>query len=234
MRSTTRIDGRTAAAVLLASAGALAWLAAPSAAVVAPAVAPPLAPESPPAPPSPARGEPAPLPGSALGLILYGISGGSADPAAVIGSEATGQRLVRAGRDFRPGVTLGEVGPDHVVLVADGRPARLELRRFGGPSVESAPARSDPEKASGIESAVLRNILRPIVSNGRVGGYALKGGETLPRLQQAGLRAGDVILRVNGSPLDEERMGELAWEMRNATRTEFEFVREGKRMRARL
>lgn len=232
MRSITRIDKKRTAAFLAVLAGAFAWLAASPAAVTPPP--PPI--KSPPAPVPAVEAvhAPAPIPGSALGLILYGISGGPTEQAAVIGSATGGQRLVRIGRDFQPGLRLSEVGPDHVVLIAGGRPARLELRRFGGPLVESAPGRSDPEKQSDIESAVLRNILKPVVSNGRVGGYALTGGESLPQLRKAGLRAGDVILSVNGSQLDEERISELAWEMRNASKTEFVFLRDGKTIRASI
>ncbi len=43
-----------------------------------------------------------------------------------------------------------------------------------------------------------------------------------------------MILRVNGSTLDEERLGELSWEIANASRTEFEYVRGGRRMKAIL
>jgi general secretion pathway protein C len=170
--------------------------------------------------------------GSALGLILYGVSGGTTKPAAIIGHDSGGQRLVPVGRDFRPGLKVTEVGPDYAILLAGERTARLELRRFGG-ALPGAPAPAGgPAGEQRIEAAVLRNILKPVVSNGRIGGYALKGGESLPRLRQAGLQPGDVIVSVNGSQFDEERMGELAWEMRNAAKTEFVFVRNGKRMRA--
>ena len=53
----------------------------------------------------------------------------------------------------------------------------------------------------------------------------------MPALERAGLRPGDLILSVNGSRFDEERMLELAWEMANASRTEFEIERGGRRMR---
>lgn len=225
-----------AAAFLAALGGAFAWLAASPTATLskAPAPVPPPLPalDASEAPPVPV---PAPVAGSALGLILYGVSGGGpTELAAIIGSGTGGQRLVRLGKDFQPGLKLTEVGRDYAVLDVGGRPARLELRRFGAPSAAGAPARSDPERERGIESAVLRNILRPVVSNGRIGGYALKGGDSLPQLARAGLRAGDIIVSVNGSRFDEERMGELAWEMRNASKTEFVFLRDGKKMNATL
>ena len=81
---------------------------------------------------------------------------------------------------------------------------------------------------------MLRHSLKAVVSNGRIGGYALRGGENLPQLRKAGLRAGDVILSVNGSQFDGERMSELAWEMRNASKTEFVFIRDGRKIRASL
>lgn len=224
-----------AAAFFIALGGALAWLAASPAATLSKNPAPiPPPPSAPPAA-APELESAAPIPASALGLILYGVSGGgSTELAAIIGSGTGGQRLVRLGKDFQPGVKLAEVGQDYAVLVTGGQPARLELRRFGAPSAAGAPARSDSERERGIESAVLRNILQPVVSNGRIGGYALKGGESLPQLAKAGLRAGDVIVSVNGSRFDEERMSELAWEMRNASKTEFIFLRDGKKIRASI
>jgi type II secretory pathway component PulC len=229
------IVGRLAGFVV-ALAGAYAWLAAsPAATVPHPRQPDPLPAPAAAATATEAAPAPAPIPGSTLGLILYGVSGGgSTELAAIIGSASGGQRLVRLGKDFQPGLTLTEIGPDYAVLVTGGQPARLELRRFGEASVEGAPKKSDSERERGIEAAVLRHILKPVVSNGRIGGYALKGGENLPQLQKAGLRAGDIILSVNGSQLDEERMSELAWEMRNASKTDFVFVRDGKKMRSNL
>lgn len=229
------IVGRLAGFVV-AVAGAYAWLAAsPAATVPQPRQPDTLAAPAPAAAATEATPAPAPIAGSALGLILYGVSGGgSTELAAIIGSASGGQRLVRKGKDFQPGLTLAEVGPDYAILIAGGQPARLELRRFGEASTEGAPKRSDSERERGIEAAVLRHILKPVVSNGRIGGYALKGGESLPQLQKAGLQAGDVILSVNGSQFDEERMSELAWEMRNASKTELVFIRGGRKMRASL
>jgi general secretion pathway protein C len=218
---------------LTAVVGAYAWLAASPGEIAPPPPASQAAPMPASAPAPETAPAPTPIAGSALGLILYGVSGGgTSEFAALIGPTSGGQRLVPLGKEYRPGVKLTEVGPEYAVLDSGGRPVRLELRRFGEAAASEAPKASDSERERGIETAVLRHILKPVMSNGRIGGYALNGGESLPRLQRAGLRAGDVIVSVNGSQFDEERMSELATEMANATKTEFVFLRNGKRMRA--
>lgn len=195
---------------------------APAAAALAPAPAAALSFQAP-APPAPAV--------SADGLILYGVSGAGGKGAAIVGSRLGGQRVVPVGSDYRPGLRLAEVGVDYAILQNGAQAVRLELSRFavGGSAKVTAAL---PEQEQKIEAAVLRNILKPVMANNRIGGYALKPGESLPQLIRAGLQPGDVITSVNGSQLDEERMSELAWQMGNAAKTEFVFIRNGKRMRA--
>ena len=43
-----------------------------------------------------------------------------------------------------------------------------------------------------------------------------------------------MILAVNGSTFDEERMLELSWQIANSSRTEFEVERGGRRIRLAL
>jgi hypothetical protein len=166
------------------------------------------------------------------GLILYGVSGASPSAAAIIGSRLGGQRVVAVGNDYRPGLRLAEVGVDYAILRNGAQPVRLELSRYASGGSAKTTAALPAEQEQKIEAAVLRTILKPVISNNRVGGYALRSGESLPQLIRAGLRPGDVIVSVNGSQLDEERMSELAWQMGNAAKTEFVFMRNRKKMRA--
>jgi general secretion pathway protein C len=220
-----------ASAAGLAAAACWAWIAvspAPQARLPAPPAAQPPVPAVAFVPATPSAAPPV----SADGLILYGVSGSARSAAAIIGSRLGGQRVVAVGSDYRPGLRLAEVGVDYAILRSGAQGVRLELSRYGagGSARPAAPLAAEEEQR--IEAAVLRNILRPVLSGNRVGGYALKAGETLPQLIRAGLRPGDVLVAVNGSQLDEERMSELAWQMGNAAKTEFVFVRNGKRMRA--
>jgi general secretion pathway protein C len=168
------------------------------------------------------------------GLILYGVSGASPSAAAIIGSRLGGQRVVAVGNDYRPGIRLAEVGVDYAVLHNGAQPIRLELSRYASGGSAKATAALPADEEQQIESAVLRNILKPVMTNNRIGGYALKPGESLPQLARAGLQPGDIITSVNGSQLDEERMSELAWQMGNAAKTEFVFLRNGKKMRSSI
>lgn len=234
--------GRAAAGAGIAGVAAVAalswaWLSeSPAPPSPAPAQIPPPAPAQIPPPAvasAPAQAPAAPVV-STDGLVLYGISGASRSAAAIIGSRLGGQRVVPLGHDYRPGLRLAEVGVDYAVLLNGAAAVRLELSRYSAGGSARATAALPAEEEQKIESAVLRNILKPIMSNDRIGGYALRPGESLPRLVRAGLQPGDVIMSVNGSQLDEERMSELAWQMGNAEKTEFVFMRNGKRMRATI
>lgn len=218
---------------IAAVAASYAWLSAspaPQAPARAPARAQPLPTAvTPPQAPSPA----APMV-STDGLVLYGVSGASRSAAAIIGSRLGGQRVVAVGHEYRPGLKLAEVGVDYAVLQSGAQGVRLELSRYEAGGSTKVTAALPAEEEQKIEAAVLRNILKPVMAHNRIGGYALKPGESLPQLIRAGLRPGDVIMSVNGSQLDEERMSELAWQMGNAAKTEFVFMRNGKKMRATL
>ena len=221
----------TAAGFAAALAASHAWLSAPEAPTPAPAVPvePAVSASLPPQPQAPA------LPAaSADGLILYGVSGASPSAAAIIGSRLGGQRVVAVGKDYRPGLRLAEVGVDYAVLHNGAQGIRLELSRFAARGAARPAAALSAAAEQGIEAVVLRHILKPVMANGRIGGYALRPGESLPQLSRAGLRPGDVITSVNGSQLDEERMSELAWQMGNAARTEFVFMRNGRKMRTSI
>jgi general secretion pathway protein C len=208
------------------------------------------APGDEPAAPAPTPAAPAPLPvataapatvaappaqpaPSTEGLRLFGLLGSGA----IIGFPDGTQRLVRIGRDVLPGLTLVAVRQHNVLLRSGGGDIILD---FGG--VAAAPGAAAPGPAPAgqpaAEAALRDETLRyrlglaPRMESGRVTGFTIRPGTSLPALQRAGLRPGDTIISVNGSRLDEERMLELAWTIANSDRTEFEYERGGRRLRA--
>lgn len=208
----------------------------PPASAPAMAVQPPLALP----PPLPVVVTPA---ASVDGLILYGIGGGGPrGRAALLGTGSGGQRVVPAGNEYRPGLRVREVGADYVLLTSSTGDTRLELNRYGTPvEARAVPTRTlaaSPPATAPVGSAEvlkLRLGLAPRKAGGRITGFTLRRGADLPLLQRAGLRAGDVLVAVNGQAFEsEEKLMELPKEIAGYYTTEFEYERDGKRMKSSL
>ncbi len=210
----------------------------PPASIEPPSVQPSIAAQPPPlpvvtAPPVSA----APAVGSAAALTLQGISGGGPGGGAALIQYQTGsQRLVRVGREIVPGMVLTSVGPTHAIANSGGSELRLELNRPGttpvmpGAGPGPAPVQSGA-LAQSAETMDLRLGLEPVRRGGRISGYTVKPGAGLARLGRAGLQAGDVIARVNGSELDEERLLELSSQMSSSQRMDLDVIRGGRKLR---
>ena len=214
----------------------------PAAAVAPPSAPPPASFASPPPPPPPAAIAPA---GTGGAMALRGVMGGGPDGGAAIFAMPDGsQRLVRIGRELQPGMTLTGVGISHATLSSSGGAMRMELNKPGAvPVAQAAPApeptptavpaapASAPDRQR--ETLQYRTGLTPVKAGGRTTGFAIKPGASLPMLERAGLRPGDVLLAVNGQPFDrEEKVVELAGEIAGSYTAEFEYERAGKRMKS--
>jgi hypothetical protein len=163
-------------------------------------------------------------------LRLYGVMGGGA----VIGMADGTQRFVAVGREIVPGVTLRRVEVHHAVLATQIGEVRLGFDGVAQPQAAPAAPAPPAEAAQREESLRYRLGLAPRMAGGRIDGYTVRPGASLPALERAGIRPGDVILRVNGSQFDEERLSELAWQIANSTRVEFEVERGGRPIRMAL
>ena len=178
-------------------------------------------------------------------IVLRGVMGGGpGGGAAILDTPGGTQRVVRVGRDIVPGMVLREVGLRHVIATSGSGNVRLDLGKAGaqpvaptvaplGPGAPSAAAAGSEARAA-RETMQFRLGLEPVKSGGRISGFAVKPGAALPHLAGAGLQPGDVLLSVNGSQLDQERLMELSWEFANSGRTDIEFMRGGKRMKSSI
>lgn len=192
-----------------------------------PVAAPPVAP-----PPPVATATPPAAPAvSPEGLRLFGVTGAGA----IIGMPDGRQRLVMLGREVLPGLRLEVVRVDHAMLKSPAGDYRLDFTGVTA-ATPSAPA---PAPASGpaSEAAIRADVrryqlgLEPRQAGGRITSHVVRPGQDLPVLRRAGLQPGDVILRVNDSEFDQERMMELAWTIANTDQVVFEIERNGQRMR---
>ncbi|AWV06879.1 type II secretion system protein C [Lysobacter maris] len=170
----------------------------------------------------------------ALGYRLFGLRAASADggmPAsAILAGKDGAQRAYRDGEAIADGITLVRVGEDHVVLRAGGSEHRIDLATPASPPMPASTARTRPLASPGTTSAATRadpasgstGAIAPSQLLASTGLRAnLDGGYTLtPRgdgvlFRRAGLAPGDVLMAVDGRPLDRERLGELAGELKN-------------------
>lgn len=203
----------------------------------------PLAAASPPAQ-APAAPPQAPDQSTTAALRLYGVLGGGlGGGSAIFGSSADDQRLVEVGRDVAPGLRLHAVARDHVLLETASGLSRL---RLGGgalaavaPAAQAAAAIAPASGASHAPTAQdavrYHSALAPRRIGDRTTGYTVRANASLPLLQQAGLRPGDVLVSVNGQSFDsDERVLELSREIAGSHEAVFEFEREGRRMQATL
>lgn len=166
-------------------------------------------------------------------LVLHGILARSA----IIGSADGVQRTIPIGREFMPGVTLKSTGFDHVVLATPGGDMRLALKQFGGPAPVAAAAPMPGPTASRGGDAVLgyRLGLEPRRVGGRISGFTLQPGASVPSLTRAGLRPGDVLIAVNGQEIaSEEDVMEMPAEIAGSYDAQFTFERDGRRQTVKL
>lgn len=167
-------------------------------------------------------------------LVLHGVSLGSASGGgAILGFPNAGQRGVAVGREFLPGVRLKAVGAGHAVIEAAGGEVTLAFAGQAAPQSGSGAPVEGAAATTAEATLDFRLGMKPM-SVGGVGGYQIRPDAKLAALERAGLRAGDVILGVNGSRLDQERLLELAWEIENSDRVEFEYVRGGVKEKASI
>ena len=177
-----------------------------------------------PAPP-PAPPPAAPMP-DASNLRLYGLL---ATGAIIAGADGN-QRLVRIGREILPGLTLRRIEQQHAVFGGTGGEIRLGFDGAAQPAAAAVTPVRTADSAQREEGLRYRLGLEPNRVGARISGFRFRAGASLSALEQAGIRPGDLILSVNGSVLDEERMLELPWQIANSARTEFEVERAGRRL----
>lgn len=163
-------------------------------------------------------------PDTQLNFTLLGILAGSSDEEslALIAREGGDEAPYRIGTDVSPGVTLQAIFPDRVILARGGRLETLRLDK-DAPSNAGLFQATAPTEGAGEGSAASAEMLsqirqqvlsdpgkaasfirvQPIAGEGGVRGYRVYPGPERAAFTAAGLKPGDVVTAINGSPLSD-------------------------------
>lgn len=171
-------------------------------------------------PPVAAPADAANAPPSQANLVLSAVFA-SEDPAkglAIIGESAQSAKVFAVGGAVQPGVRLHAVYIDRVILDRNGSLEALSLpkRNSGALVINRAPL--PPQQNQFTENlrrmaetnpSAFAEIIRPqpVFANGVQRGYRVYPGRNRAQFSKLGLVPGDLVLSINGTPLDDPQRG---------------------------
>lgn len=187
---------------------------------------------------------PADAPQTQMNLVLAG-TWAAEDPAAgyaFIGETANNARMYGVGKVVRGSTTLNAVYADRVMLDTAGRLETLTLPRLsaGNPGLITRPGVAPPRPGNQISDNLRRiaetnptaftEVVRPqpVFANGVQRGYRVYPGRQRQQFSKLGLQPGDLVLAINGTPLDDPQRGmEIFGTMGSADRVTVTVERNG-------
>jgi len=189
------------------------------------------------APVAVASGEPAPA--TSMPLVLSGIIS-ARDPKsgmAILGPTVQAAKVYAVGDSVPGGAKLNAVYEDHVLLDRGGSLETLSLpRQFARGGAAPPPlARTSPvESVRRIideQPSIIGRVLRPqvVFDNGHQRGFRVYPGSDRGAFMQLGLRPGDLVTAINGTPLDDPARGdEIMRTLGSATEARVTVMRNGR------
>lgn len=168
------------------------------------------------------RQDAANAPQTSMPLVLSGIIAGN-DPQnglAILGPSAQNARVYAVGDSVPGGAKLHSVYSDRVLIDRDGRLESLTLPRQANPGNAPPPSAAVlRNESSPIERmrrviteqpGLLAEVLRPqpVMEHNHMNGFRVYPGRNRAAFMQLGLRPGDQVTAINGTPLDDRDRGE--------------------------
>jgi len=157
-------------------------------------------------------------PVTSLALVLVGVIA-DADPLrglAILGPSAAAARVYPVGNVVPGGAKLHAVYADRIIVDRGGALETLPLpRREGGGVILAPPPPVAVAPATRMQQIVQQNpgvigyIIRPqaVLADGRQRGYRVYPGPNQQAFNRLGLRSGDLVTAINGTPLDDPARG---------------------------
>ena len=158
-----------------------------------------------------------------MNLVLSAVFA-SSDPTkglAVIGESPQAAKVYAVGSVVRPGTKLHSVYLDRVILDRNGQLETLSLPKPNTAGIiTTRTAAAPPRQGGGQFADNLRRIAetnptafaeivrpQPVFANGVQRGYRVYPGRNRQQFAKLGLQPGDLVLSINGTPLDDPQRG---------------------------
>ena len=157
-----------------------------------------------------------------MNLVLSAVFA-SNDPTkglAVIGESPQSAKVYTVGSTVRPGTKLHSVYLDRVILDRNGQLETLSLPRPSTASLGITRTAAVAPRPGGQFADNLRRIAetnptafaeivrpQPVFANGVQRGYRVYPGRNRQQFAKLGLQPGDLVLSINGTPLDDPQRG---------------------------
>ncbi len=167
-----------------------------------------------------ASGDAANAPPTSIPLVLAGVLA-TADPKqgmAIIGESAAAAKVVAVGQQVPGGAQLHSVYADRAIIDRSGVLESVYLpRRTAAVGPASMPPPAPPvngneamldrmRKLVNDDPGALGQIMRPqpVFAGGKMRGFRVYPGANRQAFARMGLRAGDLVTAINGTPLDDK------------------------------
>ena len=159
-------------------------------------------------------------PQTSMPLVLTGVIAANdpRDGLAILGPSVAATKVYAVGDNIPGGARLHSVLADHVLLDRDGRLEALALpHEFAGnappPSLSAAPTEAPISRMRELVSrdpGIIADIMRPepVFAGGKQQGFRVYPGRDREAFIRLGLRPGDLVTAIDGTPLDDPSRGE--------------------------
>jgi general secretion pathway protein C len=159
---------------------------------------------------------------TSMQLVLTGIIAGK-DPRvgfAIVGENATAAKVHAVGDNVPGGAKLHSVYSDRVLLDRNGHLEYLALPRTNSAALNSNPVQAAvPNQNPAFDRvrrlitedpSALSDIMRnqPVLMQGKLRGFRIYPGRNRQAFARLGLRSGDLVVAINGTPLDDPARGD--------------------------
>ncbi len=159
-------------------------------------------------------------PQTSIPLVLTGTIAGD-DPQnglAILGQTAQSAKVYAVGDNVPGGARLHSVYSDRVVIDRDGQLESLALPRkvsapAPAPSTAALPENPSLERMRRMiteQPGLITDVMRPqpVMDHGHMNGFRVYPGRNRQAFMRLGLRPGDQVTAINGTPLDDRDRGE--------------------------